>query len=106
MEFLDQLEEAEKEFKQKEVKKNLDKGKQYKIKTQQYCGLSREKKWQEWLGKVAPDLLIELHEHFKQGSGCKKNKLKMEEIQEKLVERKLSKNLILFLNENYPHVID
>ena len=102
MDFLDQLQNAENSFKKKEAQK----GKQYTIKTQQYCGLSREPKFQQWLEKFAPDLLASLHEHLKTKSGCKENKNKMIVIQKTLESRNLSKELVLFLLDEYPSTVD
>jgi hypothetical protein len=105
MDFLSQLHAAEQQFKRKEIKKQVEKGQTYKIRTRQYCGLSREKKWQDWLGETAPDLLDDLQNHLRNSSGCKQNRLKMEKIQEELLDRGLSKKLLLFLNDNYPNVL-
>ena len=102
MNFLDQLQDAENSFK----KKAIQKGQRYTIKTQQYCGLSREPKFQQWLEKFAPDLLISLREHFKTKPGCKENKNKMIAIQKTLESRGLSKELVLFLLDQYPTTVE
>lgn len=77
----------------------------YQIRSRQYCGLSREAKWQAWLGEKAPDLLDDLRTYLLGKVSCKSNTEKMKTIQSKLFERGLLRELVVFLLDNYPNII-
>ena len=78
----------------------------YKIRTNEFCGLSRNPKWQEWLKTIAPDLYQELTVHLSKTSGCKSNREIMIAIQGKLEGKGLSDKLIEFFNREFPQVIE
>ena len=77
----------------------------YTLRKDQFCSISRNIKWQEWLYSVAPDLCEELKIHLKNSRSCKSNREKMIEINDKLVNRGLNSVLISFLSKNMPYII-
>jgi len=78
----------------------------YRIKQTQFCSLSREKEWQNWLESIAPHLYQELIGHLSLDLGCGSNKLKMIEIQNRLIELNLGSKLIQFLQDHYSFVLE
>jgi hypothetical protein len=105
--FIDQLYKVEQKRKKAKQPGQVvsDDKTRYKIRTKQYCGLSRSAKWQTWLGDVAPDLLEDLQTHLAGKISCKSNTDKMQKIQKILYERGLLRDLVVFLLENYPNII-
>lgn len=97
MSFIDELFEIEKDSRRSK--------KTTKIKSSQFCGISKELKWYNWLGEVAPDLLVELRAQQKKDRSCRSNSTKMVDIQKKLHKRNLSKALVNFLKEHFPAAI-
>lgn len=82
-----------------------DTGIKYHISTSQYCAISREKLWQQWLGQIAPDLQQQLQQHLANSKGCRSNNTKMIEIQNELSKRGHMSKLIYFLEGNYPTAV-
>jgi hypothetical protein len=78
----------------------------YKIKSRQFCSLSREPKWQDWLRKNAVDLYDKLIAHLKTSKGCRANVDKMTEIQKELDKRHLLVDMVKFLKVEYPIVLE
>lgn len=78
----------------------------YRIRTQQFCSLSKEAHWQNWLYTVAVDLHKDLMEHIEKSTSCRTNHIKMMEIHAKLEQRKLVHNMVKFLRKNYPHTVE
>jgi len=76
------------------------------IKTKQFCALSREPAWQDWLEKHAPDILDELLRHLSQSRGCKANTEKMSAIYEQLKSRGLQDAVVAFLRKEYPLTVE
>jgi len=74
----------------------------YKIRIGQYCSLSKEPKFQQWLLDNNPELLGELTEHLVKSTSCKSNVSKMMEIQTKLLKSGKLEALIEFLQKEYP----
>jgi len=75
------------------------------IKTSSFCGLSRSKDWQAWLGAEAPDLLADLTKTLKSGQGCRANSDKMMEIYFDLQKRNKQDALDAFLKRRFPWLI-
>jgi hypothetical protein len=78
----------------------------YKIRTSQFCTLSKESKWQAWLQTVSQDLHDELVKFIQTSNSCRANHDKMMEVYKKLEKRNLSSHLVKFLRKEYPHTID
>ena len=78
----------------------------YRVRTNQYCALSKEQKWQSWLQSVAPDLHEELMNQIAATNSCKANHFKMMEIQKALSDRGLLQQMVLFLKKEFPFTID
>jgi hypothetical protein len=78
----------------------------YKIRTNQYCALAQEQKWQSWLFSVCQELGEDLLKHLEHSRSCKSNKAKMMDIQIGLEKRKLLPQMIEFLKKEYPYTVD
>jgi bacterioferritin-associated ferredoxin len=89
-----------------EHKKQLKKTKKYELKTGQFCQLLRDKKWQQWLQVNHPTLAQDLQQHLEKGSSCGKNKEKMTEIYNKINDTGKIHDLLEFLKEEFPNIIN
>lgn len=78
----------------------------YRIKTKQFCSLSKEQKWQGWLQSVCPELHDDLMRHLQVSRGCRSNHAKMMDIQVGLEKRKLLPEMVKFLRKHYPMVVE
>jgi len=78
----------------------------YKIKARQFCSLSKEIKWQNWLKSVAPDLNRDLLSHLTKSKSCRSNSEKMSVIQKELATRGKSMDMVNFLKKEFPIVIE
>src|SRR5271157_4612229 len=78
----------------------------YKVRISQFCGLSKESRWQGWLQTIAPDLHAELIKHLTNSASCKANQNKMTVIYQTLEQRNLGSQVIKFLRKEYPHVVE
>lgn len=78
----------------------------FRLRSQQFCALSKELRYQSWLHTVAPDLHTDLAEHLKNSRSCNANSIKMSEIQNKLEQRNLIDQLIRFLRKEFPHTVE
>jgi hypothetical protein len=78
----------------------------YRVRSKQFCILSREMLWQSWLHSVAPDLYDDLIKHLETSSGCRSNTIKMEIIQKQLEIRGMSSKMVTFLLKNYPATVE
>lgn len=117
--ILDELWAAEDERKRNSIKKYepllLEENKEghvvdnskarYKIHTNRYCSLSKNKDFRTWLKDITPDLHSNLVEFIQNSKSCKKNSQKMKELQSKLQQRGLLKELVYFLLENFPNIV-
>jgi len=93
------------ELYQIEQKKQIKKATRFQLKINQYCGLIRHTKWQQWLHKTAPEINQEVQAFLKRNNSCKKNKDKMIEIHKSLTEKGKMPDLIEFLKEEFPHML-
>jgi len=94
------------ELYQIEHKKQLKKSKKIELKVGQFCQLLRDKKWQQWLQINHPTLAQDLQQHLEKGSSCSKNKEKMTEIYNKINELGKSRELLEFLKEEFPYMVN
>jgi len=78
----------------------------YRIRTRQYCALSKEAKWQSWLQSVSQELHDDLVAHLKSGPGCGANQAKMVEIQNKLERNGSLADMVRFLIKEYPFAVE
>ena len=78
----------------------------YRIRTRQYCALSKEAKWQSWLQSVSQELYDDLAVHLKSGVGCGANQAKMVEIQNKLERSGSLADMVRFLIREYPFAVE
>jgi hypothetical protein len=79
---------------------------QYRVKTKQYCSLSKNQKWQSWLQSVSQELYDDLMNHHLANHGCKSNHIKMMEIQRKLNAKKLLPSMVQFLLKEFPNTVE
>lgn len=79
--------------------------KSYKIKQNQFCALSKNSNWQEWLRSNAIDLYYDLKDHLKGSTSCNSNKKKMIKIRKALHDKGLDKELLKFLKVFYPTIL-
>lgn len=75
------------------------------VRINQFCGLSRNKKWKNWLKSAAPDLEESLTGMQKEGASCKKNTNRMIEIYNELLKRGKGEDLELFLSKEFPAIL-
>lgn len=80
--------------------------KSYRLRTQQFCNLSKEQTWQSWLHTVAPDLCKSLLDWLRTSTSCRGNQTKMMEIYAELIKRKLHTQLIKFMQSKYPLAVE
>ena len=78
----------------------------YRIRTRQYCALSKEAKWQSWLQSVSQELYDDLVVHLRSGAGCGANQAKMVEIQNKLEQSGSLSDMVKFLIKEYPFAVE
>jgi hypothetical protein len=78
----------------------------YRLRTQQFCALSKELRFQAWLHAVAADLHKDLISHLENSHSCRDNAVKMSEIQNKLEKRNLIIQMVEFLKKEYPHAVE
>jgi hypothetical protein len=79
---------------------------EYRVKTQQFCSLCREMRWQSWLNSVAPDLYKALVDHLSYSRSCRANHQAMVEIINKLEQRKIIEKMVQFLIKEYPYAVE
>ncbi len=77
----------------------------YEIQENQFCGLSKEITFQEWLKNISPSLYKDLLTHLNTSASCKSNTSKMINIQNKLIEIGKGVNLVNFLREKFPNTV-
>jgi len=94
------------ELYQIEHKKQLKKTKKYELKVGQFCQLSKNQQWQRWLQTNHPESAKDLQQHLAKGSSCSKNKEKMTEIYNKINELGKSRDLLEFLKEEFPNMVN
>lgn len=79
----------------------------FKIRINEFCGISRNKIWQSWLESTAPDLHQQLIVTVTDpGGGCKKNTAAMVDIYNTLVRRGHEKILLDFLKKEFPVALE
>lgn len=80
----------------------------YNIKISQFCAISQEIKFHVWLSNISTPLYEHLLAHFKGGGGgsCRANTKIMAEIHQELQKTGKHTELIKFLQENYPQIIE
>ena len=76
------------------------------LKETQFCGLSRAKKWKDWLNTIAPNLLQNLNDLHKQGkAGCRANQEIMLKIRGDLYKNGHGNAFETFITSTYPQLI-
>ena len=111
MDIIEQLYEAEKNRKknkiQHKVQEETTNKTQEKINIKQYCALSKEQKWLDWLQQIAPDQHEKLTEHNKNNNtGCRENREIMTKIHKELTNRGKYEELYQFIKKEYPILIN
>lgn len=77
-----------------------------KINIKQYCALSKEQKWLDWLQQIAPDQYEKLIEHNKNNTGCRENRQIMSKIHQELINMGKYDELYKFIEKEYPILIN
>ena len=78
-----------------------------KIKSKEFCYLSTSPSFLRWLDDNARQLYLELSKHHESNDSCAENKKIMYSILKEITKDKaLAKNLVLFLQSNYPYIIE
>ena len=79
----------------------------FKIRINEFCGISRNKIWQDWLLTKAPDLHKSLMDILSEAvGGCKKNTAAMVDIYNTLVRRGNEYDLTTFLMKEFPVALE
>lgn len=79
----------------------------FKIRINEFCGISRNKLWQEWLRTQAPDLYDQLIAVVSDpAGGCKKNTAVMVDIYNTLVRRGKESELTNYLRKEFPVALE
>lgn len=78
----------------------------YRVRTSQFCALSKEQKFQGWLHSVAPVLHDDLVAFIKKSNSCYANRQKMEEVHAELTRRQLAVPLVKFLHTTFPNCVE
>lgn len=108
MNIIEQLYEAEKNRKKNNKQHKVQEIKQEKtekINIKQYCSLSKEQKWLNWLQQIAPDQYEKLITHNKNNTGCRENREIMSKIHQELTNRGKYDELYKFIEKEYPILI-
>ncbi len=77
-----------------------------KIKTGQFCALSKSTDWKNWLDHIAPDLFELLTETLKKSRGCRSSHEVMMNIYHELYKRNFGSEFEKFVTNRYPYIID
>lgn len=78
-----------------------------KIKSKEFCYLSTSPSFLRWLDDNSRQLYLELSKHHETNDSCAENKKIMYGILKEITKDKsLAKNLVLFLQSNYPYIIE
>lgn len=78
-----------------------------KIKKSEFCALSSQLKFHQWLLTANESLYKELFEHLRKSAGCASNAAKMSDILSRLISDVDTRNsLQTFLIKNFPSVVE
>ena len=78
-----------------------------RVKIEQFCGLSTNNTWQQWLYKFDITLYNELITHLRASLGCGHNRTKMLEIVDKIKLRPNGWTVFIdFLRTNFPNLLE
>ncbi len=76
------------------------------LKVDQFCSLVTNPSWQAWLYKFNAELYLEFIERLRASRSCSDNRDIMVSMLPKIEERNGNDQLIAFLRQSFPHVVD
>jgi hypothetical protein len=76
------------------------------LKVDQFCSLVTNPSWQAWLYKFDAELYTEFAERLRAARSCSDNREVMASMLPKIEDRNGKDQLIAFLRQSFPHVID
>lgn len=76
------------------------------LKVDQFCSLATNPTWQAWLYKFSAELYSVFIERLRAARSCSDNREIMKDMLPQIVELNGNDQLIAFLRQSFPHVID
>ena len=77
----------------------------YSLRTDQFCALSTDQTFHQWLEGVDQGIYVGLQVHLKRSPGCRANKEYMKMVRRQLSASGLNEELIKFLRDYFPTVL-
>jgi hypothetical protein len=77
----------------------------YSLRTDQFCALSSDKIFHQWLLEKDEEIYAGLQSHLSRSTGCKSNKGYMKFVRKQLSSKGLTNDLVEFLRNYFPTVL-